>query len=573
MDFIDKIKVGEIEYGISPIIGSGLTKNEESGAINVNVSSGLTIIDNKICIDASFDNDIRDGLKIGFKTLKRVKSNGETLTYFDDMEQIIEVLDTMTGITSSGSSHYEGNFRAFIGGPNADSYVEIKSKVLGYKNNVWMQEIKTHYYLRLIRKNHTDNISTKSQYNFTATTNTAGNKIYQANTNTYRYVHYDQIFDSPSPASSEFNTYYRYSKGYTDENENPKAEFGRWYRKSGPYANNPLENKKLLILGGSFAHNWKGYLSTENITASTSSITYAQQYSAATNQYVSLSGFNFYDEYVKDTNMMDYIANKLNLEGFGNFAQASHGICKRTATQDVKGVPTNDVPYFEFNSVKQLTDARDYAYNVLKVRTETKTSGDDYQYIYNEMDKANIYGKSFKWDAVIVLCGINDYAKQIESGFNGADLIGSPKDSKDLPSSAATYCSGLKEIEWRIKTATYAFNENCQTYFISPYKAIQAPYQNPFAENPAPEGKHTYLEFLETFKNMSTLLSVPYLDLYSKCGINTNTVNRYTRAKGGDTVHPNGYGYYASANVILNFLMNEGTRLTLTDKTKNEMNK
>lgn len=232
MDFIDKIKVGGTEYGISPIVGSGLTKNEQTGAINVNVSSGLTIVDNIICIDAGYENDLHDGLKIGFKTLKRLNSYGETLTFFNNMEEIIAVLDTMTGTTVSGAGHYEGSFRAFIDGEKVDSFVEIKSKVLGWQSNVWMQEIKTHCYLRLVRGETDDPKLTN-----------VNNDLY------YRYAKYSQTFESPTQNTGEFNIYTRIFKN---------GEWGRWCRKNGPYSNNPLEGKNVLILGGSFAHNWKG---------------------------------------------------------------------------------------------------------------------------------------------------------------------------------------------------------------------------------------------------------------------------------------------------------------------------
>lgn len=509
MAFIDKIKVGGTEYGISPIVGSGLTKNEESGAINVNVSSGLTIIDNQICIDASFDNDIRDGLKVGFKTLKRVNSYGETLTYFDTMEQIIAVLDTMTGTTVSDAGHYEGNFRAFIGGPNVDSFVEIKSKVLGWTSNVWMQEIKTDKYLRLVR-NETDDPKLTN----------VDKDLY------YRYAKYTQTFESPTQSTGEFNIYTRIHKN---------DEWGRWCRKNGPYSNNPLEGKNVLILGGSFAHNWKGY--------------------SVDKGYNSLSGMNFNDEYGVETSMMDYVANKLNLSGFGNFAQAANGICKRTF---ISG--GTEMPLFQAHSVRQITDATSYALNTLERGNAAYVIRDDNGTAIETVMIGNKWNTTFKWDAVIVLCGINDYAKQKESDFNESDLLGTPGDSLRLDPSGATYYSSLKEICYIAETKN-AFIENVQIYFISPYKAIQAPYQNPFVEATPKEGKHTYLEFLEAFKNVSTINSLPYLDLYSKCGINTNNYNHYTRNTASDPVHPNGYGYFLSSNIILNFLMQEGTKL------------
>jgi len=469
-NYIEQLKIQDAVYDLSAKAGSGLTKDTNSGALSVKVGDGLEIVNGQVC---SSD----------WKILKKnFEDSGATV--FNDINDVLTTLDMMHGTNGPASDKYNGNFKAYI--INRKLPVEITSQAKGYVSDAWVQEIKTDLKLNLVRLSGTTDVVNMSgstvHINMSGTTNQK-----------YLHVVYKQEFIDPIQYTKGENIYYR--------THNVATGWSKWYRKNGEYANNPLENKNLLIIGGSFAYNWRGYGNSPNTS--------------------SADGLEFKDENGKTRNMMDYIANKLNLNSFGNFGEQGQGVCDQNRE--------NGNPYFSGNSIVQVTTAKQFAAD-----------------------------NKFNWDAAIVLGGINDY--QIQSGNTALNEKSWLNDGGKDYSKSHTYYSCLRYINQQLITnSTYLPS----LYYISPYRPLISPYNDVDNEVESQE-VIPFKKFLQTFEQVSKKDSIPYLDLFNKCVYNDYLVKFMIK----DKVHPNGWGYYASANIIINFLINEAAGYILLSNVK-----
>ena len=145
------------------------------------------------------------------------------------------------------------------------------------------------------------------------------------------------------------------------------------------------------------------------------------------------------------------------------------------------------------------------------------------------------------YDIYIIMGGINDYGQHVPLGVSN----GYADDT--------TYCGGLKKaIDW-IKVA----NKNARIYTITPFKAYDNGknnhgdrYWNPRTSKRNNDG-HTFYEYIQAQKEVAQIHGVPCFDLWANQQFSGAQASEYYLS---DYTHPNGKGYQAVADALVNFI-------------------
>lgn len=139
------------------------------------------------------------------------------------------------------------------------------------------------------------------------------------------------------------------------------------------------------------------------------------------------------------------------------------------------------------------------------------------------------------YDIYVIFGGINDFGNEIPLGeSNGA-------------ADDTTYCGGLKKaIDW-----IRSNNKSAKIYTVTPFKAYKPDdrYWNP-RSNIKKKG-HTFYEFIQAQKEVAQIHGVPCFDLWANQQFSGASAweHYYT-----DLLHPNGKGYQAVADALVEFL-------------------
>lgn len=139
------------------------------------------------------------------------------------------------------------------------------------------------------------------------------------------------------------------------------------------------------------------------------------------------------------------------------------------------------------------------------------------------------------YDIYVIFGGINDFGKEISLGeSNGA-------------ADDTTYCGGLKAaFDW-----IRSNNKSAKIYTVTPFKAYEPDdrYWNP-RSNIKKKG-HTFYEFIQAQKEVAQIHGVPCFDLWANQQFSGASASEHYYT---DLLHPNGKGYLAVADALVEFL-------------------
>ncbi|MBQ8365433.1 MAG: SGNH/GDSL hydrolase family protein [Bacteroidaceae bacterium] len=200
----------------------------------------------------------------------------------------------------------------------------------------------------------------------------------------------------------------------------------------------------------------------------------------------------------KDYSMQNYIAEQLGLSHFDNFAIQGEGCC------------TTEGVFLKRNTLEQFRLAAQKA-------TEN----------------------GYSYDAIILVGGLNDFQKSVP--------VGKLSDA----TTAGTFCAGLKALANEIR-ATYS---TAKILFTTPFRCTNSTdwgdaFWNPLSKKTNSAGCR-FAEYIQAIKEVAHLRSIPLLDIYSICQIDTHNAGKLLLS---DLVHPNGQGYLTIAPALLDFI-------------------
>lgn len=228
----------------------------------------------------------------------------------------------------------------------------------------------------------------------------------------------------------------------------------------------------------------------------------------------------------------------------GSFAQ-NMAVNSSDYQFDYKGQKTNLLPYIADRLGATAFD--DYAVGGQGMMAADKENGGKFHVpLIKQLQTAGA-----GYDVYIIMGGINDYGQDVPLG----ESYGAANDT--------TYCGGLKKaIDW-IKTA----NPNARIYTITPFKAYdnsraveldpevrhnnhQDRYWNPHTNIRNDDG-HTFYEYVQAQKEVAQIHGVPCFDLWANQQFSGAQASKYYLS---DYTHPNGKGYQAVADALVNFI-------------------
>ena len=375
---------------------------------------------------------------------------------------------------------FVGNFRTNVAGIP----IEIFSSVVGYGDktdkegdtSVWVQELRGAIDIDCGSINHLG-VDNSYGFEYTDVENGATDAV-------VRKYKYDLRFASPMNNTGGINTLRRIYNGTL-------GGWGDWINVANPYITSPLYGKNVLILGGSFAHNTRAYMNKEKDDN---------------------TGFGF-DEQGRKYSLQNYIAKSLGLKRFDNFALAGNGVCIdaftiETKIDDSDSDSDNDVIKNDYSIFGQLTRAIEWS-----------------------------NGK-YKYDAIIIMGGINDYGKHVKLGYISDSMRND------------TFYGSYKRI---IDTAR-RYNKDVKLYMTTPFKAFHSDtYWAPQSTETNAVGVR-YQDYVQALKVIAQYKSIPLLDIFSIQQVDTTNYNEYYRVKANDHTHPNGKGYKMIASALIDFL-------------------
>ena len=213
---------------------------------------------------------------------------------------------------------------------------------------------------------------------------------------------------------------------------------------------------------------------------------------------------------------------------------------------DYKGQKTNLLPYIADKLGATAFD--DYAVGGQgMMATDKENGGKFYVPLIEQLQKAGA-----GYDVYIIMGGINDYGQDVPLGTSS----GAADDT--------TYCGGLKKaFDW-IKVA----NPYARIYTITPFKCFDNAraveldpdhvkhnnhkdrYWNPHTNIKNADG-HTFYEYVQAQKEVALIAGVPCFDLWANQQFSGAQAQKYYLS---DYTHPNGTGYQAVADALVEFL-------------------
>ena len=228
----------------------------------------------------------------------------------------------------------------------------------------------------------------------------------------------------------------------------------------------------------------------------------------------------------------------------GSFAQ-NMAVNSTDYQFDYKGQKTNLLPYIADRLGATAFD--DYAVGGQGMMAADKENGGKFHVpLIKQLQTAGA-----GYDVYIIMGGINDYGQDVPLG----ESYGAANDT--------TYCGGLKKaFDW-IKTA----NPNARIYTITPFKSYdnsraveldpkvrhnnhQDRYWNPHTNIRNDDG-HTFYEYVQAQKEVAQIHGVPCFDLWANQQFSGAQASKYYLS---DYTHPNGKGYQAVADALVNFI-------------------
>lgn len=139
------------------------------------------------------------------------------------------------------------------------------------------------------------------------------------------------------------------------------------------------------------------------------------------------------------------------------------------------------------------------------------------------------------YDIYVIFGGINDFGNSTPLGeSNGA-------------ADDTTYCGGLKKaFDW-IRSK----NKSAKIYTVTPFKAYTPDdrYWNPRSN--IKKNGHTFYEFIQAQKEVAQIHGVPCFDLWANQQFSGASASEHYYT---DLLHPNGKGYQAVADALVEFL-------------------
>ena len=213
---------------------------------------------------------------------------------------------------------------------------------------------------------------------------------------------------------------------------------------------------------------------------------------------------------------------------------------------DYKGQKTNLLPYIADKLGATAFD--DYAVGGQgMMATDKENGGKFYVPLIEQLQTAGA-----GYDIYIIMGGINDYGQDVPLGTSS----GAADDT--------TYCGGLKKaFDW-IKVA----NPYARIYTITPFKCFDNAraveldpdhvkhnnhkdrYWNPHTNIKNADG-HTFYEYVQAQKEVALIAGVPCFDLWANQQFSGAQAQKYYLT---DYTHPNGTGYQAVADALVEFL-------------------
>ena len=230
------------------------------------------------------------------------------------------------------------------------------------------------------------------------------------------------------------------------------------------------------------------------------------------------TGFGFKVE-GREYAFQNYIAKELGLKRFDNFAVSGNGAC---------------INNFNYDIYTQLTNAL-----------------------------SNADAKGYKYDAIIIAGGINDYQNHSPLGV----LSEAMNDS--------TFYGSYKKIINRART----YNPDVKLFMTTPFKAFHLTECWNSTSTVVNNAGHKYYEYLQALKDIAQWASIPLLDIFAIQQVDLNNYGEFYRVNDNDATHPNGKGYKAVAPAMLEFLAwgkgmetfdNEALTLKLKDRIADE---
>ena len=229
----------------------------------------------------------------------------------------------------------------------------------------------------------------------------------------------------------------------------------------------------------------------------------------------------------------------------GSFAQ-NMAVNSTDYQFDYKGQKTNLLPYIADKLGATAFD--DYAVGGQgMMATDKENGGKFYVPLIEQLQTAGA-----GYDIYIIMGGINDYGQDVPLGTSS----GAADDT--------TYCGGLKKaFDW-IKVA----NPYARIYTITPFKCFDNAraveldpdhvkhnnhkdrYWNPHTNIKNADG-HTFYEYVQAQKEVALIAGVPCFDLWANQQFSGAQAQKYYLS---DYTHPNGTGYQAVADALVEFL-------------------
>lgn len=218
----------------------------------------------------------------------------------------------------------------------------------------------------------------------------------------------------------------------------------------------------------------------------------------------------------------------------GSFAQ-NMAVNSTDYQFEYKGQKTNLLPYIADRLGATAFD--DYAVGGQGMMAADKENGGKFHVpLIKQLQTAGA-----GYDVYIIMGGINDYGQNVPLGAsNGA-------------ADDTTYCGGLKKaIDW-----IRANNKSAKIYTVTPFKGYDNGtngfvdrYWNPRTNIKNSDG-HTFYEYIQAQKEVAQINGVPCFDLWANQQFSGASASEHYLS---DLLHPNGKGYQAVADALVNFI-------------------
>ena len=218
----------------------------------------------------------------------------------------------------------------------------------------------------------------------------------------------------------------------------------------------------------------------------------------------------------------------------GSFAQ-NMAVDSADYQFDYKGQKTNLLPYIADRLGATAFD--DYAVGGQGVMAADKENGGKFDVpLIKQLQTAGA-----GYDVYIIMGGINDYGQNVPLGVSNS------------AADDTTYCGGLKKaFDW-----IRSNNKSAKIYTVTPFKGYDNGtngfadrYWNPRTSIKNSDG-HTFYEYIQAQKEVAQIHGVPCFDLWANQQFSgTSAWEHYL----SDLLHPNGKGYQAVADVLVDFI-------------------